>query len=415
MHVLQYLRDPECAGRKMDSLLAEYRLLCSGTIYRDVIGDWSKSETSRFLLVPPLLLYAASRPIDQYPLELLLRLTVARVEENWPGRSGVPVTASFHPDADVAHDLAALLSVLCRRLITVGGKTSEWRADYQYPPFGHLPLPVITTMRKVYWPPHPASVITWPDGQGVRHEIHDYNPPPLPVDPGEISALLLRLPRVGHAEGIVASARLYALAMELIREQPELAYQILISAVETVANDALNDFQPDDDAKVQRQRPVFDLATQLGLGEEAARRLAVSACQSENWAGKKFKKFVTDNLDDSVWDREDDLFRVPLEVLPRREGLQRTLGEIYGARSRATHRGRRFPASAFYSGGPSVPFHVGQALFGSDSAFPPVVWFERIVNKALRTFWQRSVRELVAAEPAGPVAGAAQPPGDGGR
>jgi hypothetical protein len=86
--------------------------------------------------------------------------------------------------------------------------------------------------------------------------------------------------------------------------------------------------------------------------------------------------------------------------MPRREDLQKTLGNIYDARSEATHWGRQFPTSASYSGGPRVPAQVAWALM-SGSVFPPVVWFERIVNMAIRTFWERRARE---SEPlAGPA------------
>jgi hypothetical protein len=55
MHVLEYLSDPKCTRRPQNALSAEYRLLCSGTIFRQINGDWSKSEIARFLLAPPLL------------------------------------------------------------------------------------------------------------------------------------------------------------------------------------------------------------------------------------------------------------------------------------------------------------------------------------------------------------------------
>jgi hypothetical protein len=62
MHVLEYLDDPKCEKKPQDSLFAEYRLLCSGTLYRRLLGDWSKSEVARSLLNDPLLLFVASRP-----------------------------------------------------------------------------------------------------------------------------------------------------------------------------------------------------------------------------------------------------------------------------------------------------------------------------------------------------------------
>jgi hypothetical protein len=285
---------------------------------------------------------------------------------------------------------AALLTVLCRRLITVMGKSAEQHAGSEYPKFDRIPLPV-GHLRRVYWPPYPATVMF---GRN-RQEIRDNNPPPTPVDPDRLTALLLGLPGLEHAKSIVASARLYTLALELIREQPDITYQLLVSSAETIANEALQDFQPNDDAKVKHQQRVFNLAKKFGLKEEMARDLALEACKTERWVKRKFRKFLTDNIDGSVWDKEDNLFREPLNLLPQRGDLHKTLGNIYDARSGATHSGHQFPMSASYSGGPKIPSRVAMARFSSD--FPPVGWFERIVNTAIRTFWERSIDGLSAA------------------
>ena len=184
LYVLDYLADPGCARRPGDALCADYRLLCSGSVYRRTEGEWYKYEGARFLLEPPLLLYAASRPFDKYPLELVLRLTVAHVEETRPARWGNgQVIGMFHPDEEVARDLAALLTVLCRRLITVMGKSAEQHAKYEYPKFDRIPLPV-GHLRRVYWPPYPATVMLGWNSQ----EIIDNNPPPTPVDPDRLTA-----------------------------------------------------------------------------------------------------------------------------------------------------------------------------------------------------------------------------------
>jgi hypothetical protein len=397
--VLDYLGDPS-----RGSLCADYRLLCSGSIYRQMIGEWYKSEGARFLLAPPLLLYAASRPFDEYPLEMVLRLTVPQLRETDGHGSTI-----FHTDEEVARDIAALMTVLCRRLITVMGKSAERIEGYDYPEFDHIPLPVATSMRKVYWPPYPLSVITSGNflQQKIEQKIEDNNPPPKPVDPEALTALLTGLPRVAHAESIVASARLYALALEFIREQPDIAYQLLISSVETIANDALRDFQPDDAEKIDYQRPVFDLAMALNLGEETARKLALEACKNAPWAGRKFRKFLIDNVGVSVWEQEDDLFSWPtLQFLPRQEDFEKTLKTVYDARSKATHSGEQFPISASYSGGPRIPWRVAAAMMasatqGTGTTFPPVVWFERIVNVSIRTFWQRSISASGGASLAG--------------
>jgi hypothetical protein len=317
-------------------------------------------------------------------------LTVAHVEETEKGRfpegAIAPVTW-FHPDKEVARDLAALLTVLCRRLITVMGKSAERVADYGYPEFERIPQP-IRSMRNVYWPPHPARLVV---GRNSK-EIEDYNPPAKPVDPGALTALLLGLPQVPHAESIVASARLYALALELIHDRQEIAYQLLVSSVETIASETLPD--PDEDEKARRMQPVSDLAKTYGLEEGKARSLAITACNVETrWSTRKFKKFLTDNTDNRIWE-EDDLYKVPLPLLPRQENFQQTLSKIYTARSAATHAGQQFPVTASYSGGPEISTRVAMKMFSLDSVFPPVVWFERVVNMAIRTYWERAVSAL---------------------
>jgi hypothetical protein len=391
MYVLQFLADPACGAEPSKSLSVEYRLLCSGTVYRNIIGDWSKSEASRFLLAPPLMLYAASRPIYEYPLELLLRFKVAQQKKTAQGMGGSTISSIFHPDAEVAQDLAALLTLLCRRLMTVSGKSQEEHADYQYPEFGHVPFPVATSLRRIYWPPLPATVITSISSQ----EVHDNNPPPLSVDPQALTALLTALPSSQYAESIVASARLYALALELIRDQPDISYQLLISAVETLANEALNSFQPDDDEKVEHQRTVFNLMKDLGIGDDIARQVAIAACKREHWATRKFKKFLKDNIDSSIWEKEDDLFKTLPNSVPLRDQFEKTLGKIYDARSKATHFGQQFPISAAYAGGPMIPAAITTSLLSADPIFPPVVWFERLVNKAITRFWQSSVSAVL--------------------
>jgi hypothetical protein len=196
----------------------------------------------------------------------------------------------------------------------------------------------------------------------------------------------------------------YSLALELIHERPDISYQLLISSVETIANGILRTLQPDDDFKVEHHRAVYELALGLNLGEETARRLAIEACRREWWATKKFKKFLVDNAADSIWTEKDELFhQMPQEKMPKREDFERALGKIYAARSKATHEGQAFPITASYTGGPSISMRAGQILFGTATPFPPVVWFERVVNSALCGFWERSMaRPPATAEMASP-------------
>ncbi len=391
MHVLQFLSDPKNLQKPEDSIVAEYRLLCSGTIYRDILGDWSKSDTARILLDDPLLLFAASRPVDDYPLELVLHVTVPRVTET----DGFHST-SYYPDDEVANDLAALLSLHCRRLITVAGKANQ-KHTASFPTYIFhgvpTPLPVVTSMRRSHWPSHPYTFIT---GWNTL-EVKNYNPLPKPVDPRKLAPLLLGLPGLEHAQSLVASARLYALALELIHERPDISYQLLISSVETIADAALSSFQPPVDAKVEHQKAVFDLAISFGIQQEQATRLAIEACKLEYWVKRKFKKFLIDNAGDSIWSEQDDLYPHGIDMfVPQRDAFERILGKVYNARSKATHTGQPFPVTASHTGGPTIPMRIASALFRSQSSesttvFPPVIWFERVVNDAICHFWERSI------------------------
>jgi len=389
MHVLEYLKDPQCEKRLKNSLYVEYRLLCSGSLHRNCIGDWSKSESARTLLDKPLLLFVTSRPFDDYPLELTLQLTVPQVEETEKTTLGNS-THVYHPDEEVVRDLTALFSVLCRRLITINGKANERHEDYNHVLFGRqsVPMPLATSMRRVFWRPHPFTIIKSFEGQ----EIQNYNPRPKAVDGQRLTELLLGLPTIQHAQSLVAACRLYVLALELIHDWPDISYQLLISCVETMANGTLRTFQPSDDAKLEHQKSVYDLALSLELGDETAKKLAIEACKREWWATRKFKQFLIDNVDDSIWTEQDELFHeIRLENLPKRENFEQTLGKIYNVRSKATHEGQLFPITASYTGGPVIPIRAATALFGTDSPFPPVVWFERIVNSALYGYWDRAI------------------------
>jgi hypothetical protein len=180
--------------------------------------------------------------------------------------------------------------------------------------------------------------------------------------------------------------------MELLHDRPDIAYPTLISSVEALANAVLDDFQPDDEAKVQHKRAVYDSAVALGLSEDNARKLAIAACGSKYWATRKFKKLLIENVADSVWTKSDELsHRMSTALLPTKEEFEKVLGHIYQARSKATHVGQPFPISASYTGGPSIDARAAGSLYGTDRIFPPVVWFERIVHSALSDFWKRAV------------------------
>ena len=110
------------------------------------MSDWSHSDVARILLSLPVELLVASHPYDSYPQELVLRFVVPLVKET-DGK----VSSLYHPDQEIASDFAALLTLLCRRLVTVAVKAREQYHDPRIPPIlADCPIAAATTATLSY-------------------------------------------------------------------------------------------------------------------------------------------------------------------------------------------------------------------------------------------------------------------------
>jgi len=401
MHILDYLDKAEDAIHvdeksevrfeprlDEDSVRVEYRLICSGMFYpKHFMGDWSHSDGARILLSLPVELLVASRPYDDYPQELALRF-IAPLESETDGS----ISHSYHPDSEIASDVAALLTLLCRRLVTVSVKLREQYDCIHVPPIlADYPIPSVTTMRMSHWKERPLHFLYGRENV----EVKSYAPPQLAFDSTEIMGTLLALPKLGVAPAIVRAARLYASAMERIESQPEMCYQLFISAAETIAGAVLEAWEPNTNGKIASKSALVAYATKTEkLGKEVAERLALEACKDNPWSSRKFRKFLLDNLNREAINREDDLFIVPEEFCPKDDEIEKALGEIYQSRSGATHSGRSYPASAVIGPSTSVPVKAFDAILSEKRPFPPIGWFERVVNNAICGFLRSQVKQL---------------------
>src|SRR5262249_44616351 len=149
----------------------------------------------------------------------------------------------------------------------------------------------------------------------------------------------------------------------------------LIQSVETIANEVYKSFKPEELEQIKTKENVVKLAKKFGLSDEQANQIALEACKSEHWITRKFKKFICDYADDSIWS-EDDLFRssIPSNFLPKKEDFEKTLSQIYAKRGKVTHEGQLYPTSARITGNPTVPARM-MLEFGNRSQpfFPPVI------------------------------------------
>jgi hypothetical protein len=149
------------------------------------------------------------------------------------------------------------------------------------------------------------------------------------------------LPHLPAAGPIVRACRLYKTALELIEDRPDITYQLLISATETMAGAVLSHYKPDDAEILRMRRPaqLRELALAYELDEAQANALALKANEYNPWSAPKFKKFITDNVSFEEVDGQDAVFPWGVPSLrPSRENFEKTLSNIYSARSESPWR-----------------------------------------------------------------------------
>ena len=399
MHLLRALGDlqgPTTGAAE----ISEFRLLCSGALYNGRIlgGDWTKSDACRVLCREPVALMSVSTPPDDYPQELLLKVAVRPTEVVKEAPGGGKSISTFTPHAEVASDLAALLTLLLRRLVTVHCQVSVKIPLDPKSVLGLLvdewPMPIFRPASVTAWRPRPLFVSYT---LNAPPRVTGYSVPPLGIDVDWLRAILIKLPSVPTAPALLACARLYAEAMQILEDRPEVAYQLFIAAAETLASVAAKNFQPTDAEKADTKRVVSNRALALGLAEPAARELAILATADMKWTGQKFRQCLMRYADDSIW-LPDDLFVLEADWLPKREEFETVLRKICRMRGAVLHSGERFPASVGIGTTPLVPVRALQDLLAGDT-FPPVTWFERVVQRAALCY----AEETLGVAPARPA------------
>jgi hypothetical protein len=196
----------------------------------------------------------------------------------------------------------------------------------------------------------------------------------------------MRLPTLTNAEEIIHASRLYRTALELIESRPDIAYQLLISTVETLANVALAGYEPEDSNKIETKRQVRKQALSYGLSEEQANHLALLACQGMSWSKRKFKKFLIDHVSETALAEKNRVFLVLPNLCPPPKSLETTLARIYEARSGNLHGGSSLPRSVRIGISPLIHFRSLPLNPLMPDEVPPVAWFERVVSLATRKF-----------------------------
>ncbi len=385
MHVLDALSAMNQSGSVGE--LHEFRLLCSGLLYDGTVqtAEWYKSDICRFILQGPITVFNCSSPMDAFPQELMLQVGIRRVEETTQGDGKLPKhMTSFVPDAEVAEDLAAILTLLLRRLITV---RSHVRAVpnqdvlTRYSPLRDWPLPT-NEGRAVAWRRRGSAYAVGEGGKVV--DMTHYDAPALAVDVRWLTTTLATLAQLPEATAIVMAARLYSQAMQLIEDRPDVAYHLLVAAGETLTGVAVKD-PPAREHMIKAKERVWREAVARGLPDDAAKDLAVLACDGMSWATQKFVRFLTEFGTDARWSK-DDLF-VDVGWNPKKETFTQALTEVYRARSGALHRGKPYPPTVGLGTSSQIPHRaLSQIGFGEFKGVPPATWFEKVLQNSAIDF-----------------------------
>lgn len=388
LYVLQFL-----AGEQYDedSTACEYRFLSSGFISA---GD-PRSAQGRFLLMRPFEWVVASEewkrvPEDQWPQESIVRFQVNSVVRAIGQRIYI-----YPADDELAHDLAALLSLLCRRLITVVGCTSQRNFDEgkKDKPVLELPFPVFNRLNLRYWPLQPHVLVRRPEE--AEATAIDYNPYPKYIKRDELGGLLAALPRLKSAKSLVLAARLYAEGLAVVHQAPDMAYLLITMAIETAASQAIDGSKTDDQIWQSIPERFRTLMISLGATEQVIREASAVAVPQHGRPTYQFSAFAEQFHTEELFGK-DDLFRMEShqEWLPTKDKVKQAAQRIYSQRSKFVHEGKPYPASIAVGLSAKVDNRAFQVDTNKGPTIPPLAWAERLAHVCIVNYWRKEAIEL---------------------
>jgi len=197
---------------------------------------------------------------------------------------------------------------------------------------------------------------------------------------------------------LVKAARIYQDAIWIAESEPELAWIMFVSAVETAAN-RWSTMEATPIEKLRISKPDLEKVLFDQGGEEHVKNVAELIVPYMG-ATKKFIDFLLEFLPSPPVDRPIEVFQHSWEV---RE-IKKSLNKIYDYRSAALHGGKKFPAPMcfppkIHNNIPSeVPIGLSTMAYGGtwNIEDTPILLhtFEYIVRRALISWWT----SLVAPE-----------------
>lgn len=261
----------------------------------------------------------------------------------------------YHHGGGIPHELVALASLFLRRRLTLRRMV---RMDDQ---------PIMSG---------PSQ--GWVDQALIRGERNLADLPPW-------FEMVRRLDPQWHLR-FMLSARLYHKAIQMIEDEPDLAYLNLISAIETLCyNMDIGDVGLSE-ANEKLHKLVLRVEDDQLRGELSA------AIEKELYhCTRRFVEFVQAYVEEEFWQNE----RPEWERARVDPGdFEKHLRRIYDQRSKTLHEGRPFPPGVYEPPMQGAEVEkadiiVGDKKWSSNDHVLNPWFFERIVNHVLKTFLKR--------------------------
>ncbi len=279
-------------------------------------------------------------------------------------------------------EIAALVSLSLGIRVKPGGPTREFREgnDPRGRPMGYLDYSDPVLLRR-----YSGKRFVLPRAR-ESHCLNDLT-------------LLPTLPRLtpDDATALVLAARSYQNAIWIAESEPELAWLLLVSAVET----AVVRWSAADDSPIEKLKAskpdLYTLLISKG-GDELAEQVANEIAPSLG-VTSKFTRFLMTFLPDAPAVRPPEFCQIKWT----NSNLKKALGKVYGYRSKALHAGKPFPLPAceppWHDGDPPTPCEIPEALgmqargatWRREDVPMLLHTFEYIVRNALLKWWKSMV------------------------
>jgi hypothetical protein len=246
-------------------------------------------------------------------------------------------------------------------------------------------------------------------GEQVRPFFQRSEPPVLPravagqhpIDQVNLLPALLSM-GASRVNALVRAARLYQDALWLCESEPAIAWLLLVSAVEAIANE-WNQERGDPVERLKFSKPDLFRTLESHFDSTLLPRIAAEFADTLG-STQKFVKFCLEHLPPAPFPRPAEWAQFPWSRTKMREALSK----IYEYRSRALHDGRPFPAPMCSPPGTmhewnapaetmtSVGIHQGGSTWLKDDVPFYLHIFEYIARGAILEWWRQEAGRSTA-------------------